>query len=135
MSPCLRFNTDFRPESADDASQRLGVGNLVETDAAEAAIDDIGAHLAFQDSEAPIADVLEDKQPQHDLGGSGRTSLAARAGMATTEGFVERGEQAVVVEETIGAAHPGLVEIERVFREERLEEAPLGAEPQGQDSL
>src|SRR5580700_6780218 len=47
--------------------QRLGVGRLRAAHAGEVAVHQIGAYLALEHAIAPVADVLEDQQPQHHL--------------------------------------------------------------------
>ena len=115
----------LRTRRAGDVRQGLGVGNGLPADAPEVAADDIGAHFAFEHGEAPIAAVFEKQQTQHDLGRRGGTAALARFGMAASERLPDDGEQLVVLEQTIGLAHPRLVEIKRIFGEEGFEQAEL----------
>ena len=57
--------------------------------------------------------------------GSGGTAALARLRMAAAEGLPDGGEQLLVLEQPVGVAHPRLVEVKRIFGEERFEQAAL----------
>jgi hypothetical protein len=105
----------------------LGVRSLAGAHPGEVAVDQIGAHLAFEHAIAPVADVLEDQQAQHHLRRGALPASALALGMALAQGFVYGRHQRFVRQYPIGVRHPVFAQIADLCGDQAVAEAALRA--------
>ena len=78
-----------RSERNSPAAHGFGISHLAGADTGEVPIYQIGPHFTLQNRVAPIANVLQDQQAQHDFGGVTWSAMAAAVGIALRQGFVD----------------------------------------------
>ena len=87
--PVMDLLDDAWSERDAPAPHGLGIGHLAGADAGEVAIHQIGPDFPFQDRIAPIANVLQDQQAQHDFGWVAQTATPAAVGIAVRQRLVD----------------------------------------------
>ena len=103
----------------------LCIGRLAGADPGEVAVHQIGAHLALEHLVAPVADVLEDQQPQHHLGRCASPAAAAALGMPSRQSLVHRRDNVLVREHRVGVLHPVFTKIAHFLGDQSVAEAEL----------
>jgi len=78
-----------RPEPDSPAAHGFGISHLAGADTGEVAVHQIGPDLTLQNRVAPIADVLQDQQAQHDFGGVAGSAMAAAVGTTVRQRLVD----------------------------------------------
>src|SRR3954454_22073000 len=115
----------FRSQLASEAGNGLVVGNLSAADTREFTVHQIGAHLPLEFYVAPLANMLEQQQPEDNLGGSpSATARLALFAELALSGLHDH-QQTVVIECLIGMPHPWFPEICNMFGDEAVSKAEL----------
>jgi len=81
----------------------------------QVAVHQIGAHLALQHAIAPVADVLEDQQAQHNLGRCAQPTATAALGMPPRQRLVHRSYDLFIRQHSVGVFHPTFAKIAHFF--------------------
>jgi len=116
---------NLRPERHTPAPHRLGVRRLAGADPAKVPINQVGAHLALQHHIAPVADMLQNQQPQHRLGGRAAPPATTALGMPVCQGLVHRRHNGFIREHHIGVLHPAFTKIAHFRGNQPVAEAEL----------
>jgi len=125
----LRHLADrLRPQLPAEGAHGLVVGNLPAANTRELAIHQVGAHFPLQVRIAPVADVLEQHQPQrHFRRGQGPAASCFTLAAASAEGLLHDLQKLPVVDGPIGMEHPGLPQIAHFLGDEAVGEGALQA--------
>jgi hypothetical protein len=91
-----------------DASQSLRVRHLIQSNARKLAIAQVQAHFTLQRVEAPVADMLEQQQPQRRFGSSLRASARSTVGVPPALSIKHGIYQFLVLQQPVGFYHPRL---------------------------
>ena len=118
-----------RPQRHTPASHGLGIRHLGAADPGEITVNQVGPHLAFEHGVAPVADVLEHQQPQHDIGRGSKAAAAAALRVSPGEGLVHRRNDLRVFQHPIGLSHPGFVPVADLGRDQPIAETALRPPP------
>ena len=97
---------DLGAKRQGESAEGLGIGNLLRSYARKLPIHQVRAHLAFEHAVAPVAHVLEQEQPQHDLRRRGRPPAGAAMRIASGECLVDDLHELSVGEHRIDPTHP-----------------------------
>jgi len=117
---------DYRRTHRDPPTPHgLGVRDFLATDTREVAVHQIGTHLALQHLIAPIAQVFQDQQSQHDLGGESRPAATTTVRMALRQGLMNRSDDCRIREDRVDMRHPCLTQILDPCRDQAISEAAL----------
>ncbi len=121
----MQFRNHITTDRLPNAGQRLGVRHLVQADAREVTIGKVGAHLALQGVVAPVAHMLQQPQPQHDLSrclrATSRTALCVPVTLSVEYAI----DQLFIVEEFVGFDHPGFPESLHILGQNAFPQGPL----------
>ena len=123
--PLVNLLENLRPERHAPAAHRLGIRRLAAAHAGEVPVHQIGAHLALQHLIAPVADVLEDQQPQHHLGRRAASPAATALGMSFRQSLVHRRNNGLIRQHRIGVLHPVFAKIAHLLGNQPVAEAEL----------
>jgi len=123
--PVLNLRNDLRPQCQAPAAHSLGVGRLAGADAGERPVHEIGAHLALQHLIAPVANVLQNQQPQHHLGRRADPTTTAALGTPLGQRFVHRYGDVLVLQDLIDILHPDFPQILYLCGDQTIAEVPL----------
>src|SRR5207245_9777775 len=93
--------------------------------APEIPVHQISAHFTLHDSIAPVANVLEDQQSQHDFGGRTQTTTRSALGMPFGQSFKNDRQQLLVFEQLISVCHPVFEQVCYLGVDEPVAEAEL----------
>ena len=107
------------------ATHRLGVRGLGPAHAREVAIHQVGADLALKHGVAPVPDVLEDQQAQHNLRRHAQPAAAAALRMAPGQRLVHRRDDALVAQHPVGMLHPSFAKVAHLLGNQTVAEAEL----------
>ena len=113
------------PECHAPAPHRLGVGHLGCAHAGEVPVHEVSAHFALQRGITPVADVLEDQQPQHHFGRCSQPTAAAALGMPLRQGVVYRRHDLFICQHLIGVLHPVFAKIAHFVSDQTIAEIEL----------
>ena len=80
---------DLGAEGQGELTECLGVGNFRGPHPGELPIDEVRTYLALEHGVAPVAQVLEQQQPQDHLGRGGRAPPGATVRPTPREGLVD----------------------------------------------
>ena len=117
---------DHRRSDGDPpAPHRLRVGHFAAADTRKVAIHQVRSDFSLQDGIAPIAQVLQHKQPQHHLGRRGAPAAGAALRVPPAQSLIHSRHQRVVVQDRVGGPHPRLLQIGDAFRNEAVAECAL----------
>ena len=116
----------LRPDCQAPAAHRLGVRHLLPADPSEVAIDQVGAHFAFENLVAPVAHMLEHQKAEDHLGRCTMPTAAATLWMSPCQRFVNRRHHSLVIKQPIGMLHPELAQIFDFLGNQSVAEAALG---------
>src|SRR5580658_2426545 len=114
---------DLRAQCQSLAAERLGIGDFACAYARELPIQKVGPYFALEHAEAPVADVLEQQQTQHNLRRRSQPSARAAFGMTPQESFIDNMEQFLVFQYLVSPAHPGFPIIADGFCDELFRKA------------
>lgn len=117
----------LRPQGEAELAQGLGVRHSLRAHARELAIDQVRAHLTLEDRVAPVADVLQQQQAQHDFHRRAFPTTRTAVGPASSQCLVDGAEQLRVGEHVIDVAHPVLPQVTDLFGDESVGEVHLAA--------
>src|SRR5438270_2519282 len=123
--PVVNLLDRVRIHSQAPTSHRLGIRRLAAAHTGEVAVNQVGAHLALQHVIAPVANVLEDQQPQHHLGRCARPTTTAAPGMSSRECLVHRTYDLLIRENPISMGHPAFAKIAHFPGDQAVAEAQL----------
>ena len=88
----------------------LGIRHLAAADPSEVAVDQIGTYFALENLVAPVADMLENEQPQHHLGRRTMPPAAAALRVPLAQCLIHSRNNDLVVQDLVGMDHPGLTQ-------------------------
>ena len=117
---------DFRSQCLSLPHHCFGIRHFRQAQAAEAAVDQVGAHLALQRFVAPVADVFEQQHAQHDFGRGLGPTAATALGAALSLCFVNAVQQLVIVEQLVDLAHPRFPKIGHFRGQQTVPQTRLG---------
>jgi hypothetical protein len=123
--PLMNLLEHLRPERRAPAAHRLGIGHLASAHAGKVPVHQIGPHLPFKRLVAPVADMLEDQQPQHRLGRCATATAAAALGMSLPHGLIHNRDNLFVRQHLIGMRHPAFAKIVHFLRDQPVAETQL----------
>ena len=123
--PFVDLFDHLRPQSHAPATHGLGIGRLGAAHAGEVAVHQIGAHFALEHDIAPVADVLEDQQPQHHFSRSALSAATAALGMPPRQRFVHRSYDLFIRQHPVGVFHPAFAKIAHFFGDQSVAKAEL----------
>jgi hypothetical protein len=109
--PLVNLLEHLRSERRAPAAHRLGIGHLAGTHAGKVPIYQIGPHLAFKRLVAPVADVLEDQQPQHRLSRCTTAAATAALGVSLPQGLIHNRHDLFVRQHLVRMRHPVFAKI------------------------
>jgi hypothetical protein len=115
-------------EERGQPEQRLGVRHALPVDPAEGSVDQVATHLAFTLVEAPVVEVLEDQQPQHDGRRCPQPAPSATLRVAAPQGVGDAIDEHLVIEQRIDPAERGVPELVRIGQE-HFDQAALRVRP------
>lgn len=119
LSDCLPIHSQA------PAPHRLGVRHLAAAHTGEVAIHQIGAHFTFQHVIAPVANMLEDQQPQHHLGRRAQPTTTAALGMSSRQRLVHRTDDLFIRQNPVSMGHPTFAKIAHFPGDQAVAEAQL----------
>jgi hypothetical protein len=117
--PLVEVLDDLRFESQSPLIHDRVVRNFTAAHSREGALDQVGPHLALHHLIAPVADVLEQEQAQHDFSGRAPPALGSALGAALGQGFVHAGKQLLIVEQLVGGPDPVVPQVADFLGDER----------------
>ena len=123
--PLVDLLDHLGPDRQAPAAHRLCIGRLAGADPREVAVHQIGAHLALEHLVAPVADVLEDQQPQYHLGRRTSPAAATALGMPFRQSLVHGRDDVLVREHRVGVLHPIFTKIADLLGDQSVAEAEL----------
>ena len=125
--PFVNLFDHLRPQSQAPAAHGLGIRHLGGAHTGEVAVHQIGPHLALQHRIAPVADVLENQEPQHHLGRRRQPASAAALGMPLRQRFVYGCHDVLILEHFISVLHPVFAKIVHLVGDQAVAKAQLHA--------
>ncbi len=123
--PLVDLLDDLWAQSDAQLAQRLGIGYLRGPDPGELAIHEVGADFALEHGIAPVAHVLEDQQPDHDVHRGALAATSAAVGPPRCQSCVGHVQQQRILEHAVDVAHPVFPEIAHLLGDEAVAEAEL----------
>jgi hypothetical protein len=123
--PLMQLLDNLGAKRDGEPAERLRIGDLAASHPRELPIHQVRAHLALEHGVAPVAHVLEQEQPQDDLGGRSQPSARAAVRCAPREGFVDDLHQLPIGEQSIDLTHPVLPQRADFLLDQALGEGQL----------
>jgi hypothetical protein len=116
---------DIRTQSTGLTAQSLGIRHFGGADARELPVNQIGAHLALDHRKAPVADVLQQKHTQHDLGRDAQASARPALRVPFQKTFIDRVNQLFVFQDLVRLTHPWLPQFAGLLGDQAISETVL----------